>query len=164
MSKKISVKEIALAGVMLATIEVAKFALSSIAGIEIVSLLFILYTLSFGKRISYVLPAFLIVEGIFGGFGIWWFMYVYIWSILVAVTYGFRKYKSMWFWSTISGIFGLLFGTMCCPVYFIAFGTETAVSWWVAGIPTDIIHGISNFIVCAILFKPLQTVLNKVKV
>lgn len=158
MKKKISTKDIALAGVMLAIVEVAKLALSFISGVEVVTLLFIFYTLSFGKKMCYVLPAFLIIEGIIGGFGIWWFMYVYIWAILVVITYLLKKHTSIWLWCTVSGIFGLLFGTLCCPVYFIAFGTKIAVSWWIAGIPTDIIHGVSNFIICMILFKPLKRV------
>lgn len=163
MKIKISTKDIAIMGIMLAIIEAAKFALSFIAGVEVVTLLFILYTLFFDKKMVYVLPAFLIIEGIIGGFGLWWFMYVYTWAILVIVSYLFRKHTSMWFWSVVSGLFGLLFGTLCCPVYFIAFGTETAISWWIAGIPTDIIHGVSNFVLCMILFKPLKKVMDNVK-
>ena len=107
MDKKvlISTKDIVLMGIMLAVLEVSKFALSFIAGVEIVTLLFILYTLFFGKKMFYMLPAFLLIEGIIGGFGIWWFMYVYIWAILVFVTYLCRKHESIWFWSIISGLF-----------------------------------------------------------
>lgn len=163
MNNKLSTKNIVLMGVMLAILEVAKFALSFIAGIEVVTLLFIMYTLLFGKKVFYMLPAFLVIEGIIGGFGIWWFMYVYIWAILVSVAYLFRKRKSLWFWSMISGLFGLIFGTLCCPIYFITFGKETAVAWWIAGIPTDVLHGVSNFILCMILFKPLNRILDKIK-
>ena len=31
-----------------------------------------------------------------------------------------------------------------------------AITWWISGISTDIIHGVSNFIVCMVLFKPLK--------
>lgn len=74
----LTTKDIALMGVMLAVLEVAKFALSSIASVEVVTLLFIVYTLFFGKKMVYMLPAYLLIEGILSGFGIWWFMYVYI--------------------------------------------------------------------------------------
>lgn len=36
-------------------------------------------------------------------------------------------------------------------------------SWWIAGIPYDLIHGVSNFILCIILFKPLNKVLTRIK-
>lgn len=150
-------------GTMLAVIETAKFSLSFIAGVELVTLLFIIYTLFFEKKMIYFLPAYLLTEGIINGFGIWWFMYVYIWAILVFVTYLFRKNKSVWFWSLLSGVFGVLFGLLCCPIYIITNGLQTAITWWIVGIPTDIVHGISNFIICMILFIPLKKILNRFK-
>jgi len=162
-NKSLTTKDIVLMGIMLAVIEVAKFALSFIAGVEIVTLLFILCTLFFEKKMKYMLPAFVLLEGILYGFGIWWFMYIYIWAILVLLTYLFRKRQSVWFWSVFSGLYGLLFGTLCCPVYLITGGIKMVISWWIAGIITDITHGISNFILCMILFVPLKRVLDKMK-
>ena len=159
----ITTRDIALIGIALTIIEVTKFALSFVPGIEVVSLLFIIYTLFFRKKIVYVIPAFCLLEGVLYGFGIWWFMYLYIWAILAVVTYLFRNRTSIWFWSILSGIYGLLFGLLCCPVYLATGGISMAISWWVAGIPTDIIHGISNFIICLMLFKPLNGVLKWLK-
>lgn len=159
----LTTKDIALISVMLAVIEIAKFALSFIAGVELVTLLFIVYTLFFKKKMMYFLPAYLLIEGIFNGFGIWWFMYVYIWTILVVITYLFRKHQSIWFWSILSGLFGLLFGLLCSPVYLFVGGTQMMISWWISGLPTDIVHGISNFIVCMILFIPLKKILSKIR-
>lgn len=156
----ITTRDIATIGTSLAIIEVAKFILSFIPGVEIVSLLFIMYTLFFQKKIIYVLPTFCLLEGVMYGFGIWWFMYLYIWAILVSVVYLFRNKTSVWFWSTVSGIYGLFFGLLCCPVYFVTGGINMTISWWLAGIPTDIIHGVSNFIICLILFKPLSRILK----
>lgn len=159
----ITTRDVALMGVMLAIIETVKFSLSFIAGVEVVTLLFILYTLFFEKKMVYFLPAFLLTEGMLNGFSIWWLMYVYIWSILVLITYLFRKHKSILFWSIISGMFGSLFGLLCCPIYFITNGVQTGIAWWIAGVPTDIIHGISNFIMCMILFIPLKKILDRIK-
>ena len=160
---KLSTRDIALMGIMLAIIEVAKLALSSIAGVEVVTLLFIVYTLFFGKKMIYMLPTYLLIEGILGGFGIWWFLYVYIWAILVLITYICRKNKSVWFWSIVSGLFGLFFVFLCCPIYFITNGIQTGFVWWLTGIPTDILHGVSNFVLCLILFKPLNDILGYLK-
>ena len=156
----LSTRDIVIMGLMLAVVESAKYALSSVPGVEVVTLLFIIYTLFLEKKIIYILPAFYIIEGALFGFGIWWFMYVYIWAILALLTYLFRKIKSVWFWSIFSGLYGLLFGLLCCPVYFATGGINMAISWWISGIPTDVIHGISNFLVCLILFKPLRRALD----
>ena len=155
-------KDIVLIGMMLAVIEVVKFSLSFIAGVELVTLLFIIFTLSFREKMLYLLPAFYLTEGVLFGFGIWWFMYLYIWALLVLVVYLCKKKQSVWFWSTLSGIFGMLFGLLCSPVYFVAGGVDVAISWWIAGIPVDIVHGISNFIVCLVLFKPLDRALKMI--
>ena len=154
----INTKDIVLIGIMLAVIEVVKFSLSFIAGVEMVSLLFIVYTLFFREKMVYFLPTFCLVEGVLFGFGLWWFMYIYVWAILVIAVYLFRNKKSVWFFSILSGIFGALFGLLCSPVYIFTGGINFAISWWIAGIPTDILHGISNFIICLVLFKPLNRI------
>ena len=48
MKLRITTRDVAQIGVMIATIEAAKMALSVIPGVEIVTLLIILYTLTFG--------------------------------------------------------------------------------------------------------------------
>ncbi len=159
----LTTKDIVLMGLMLASIEVVKSALSFIAGVEMVTLLFILYTLYFREKMMYFLPCFYLTEGVLFGFGIWWFAYLYIWTLLVWVVYLFRSRKSVWFWSTLSGLFGLSFGLLCAPMSLFAGGIKVAVSWWIAGISTDILHGISNFFICLVLFKPLNRVFGRVK-
>lgn len=159
----LTTKDIVLMGLMLASIEVVKSVLSFIAGVEMVTLMFILYTLYFREKMVYFLPCFYLTEGVLFGFGIWWFAYIYIWALLVWAVYLFRRRKSVWFWSTLSGVFGLSFGLLCSLVYIFAGGIKVALSWWIAGISTDILHGISNFVICLILFKPLNRVFSRVK-
>lgn len=159
---KLTTKDIALIGVMIATIEAAKMALSFVPNVELVTLLIILYTLFFGYRILYVVPAFILIEGCLYGFGIWWVMYAYIWPLLALLTHLFRKQDSVWFWSVFSGIYGLFFGALCAIPYLFIGGLRTAFAWWISGIPMDLLHCASNFILCLVLFVPLRTVLKKV--
>lgn len=159
----LTTKDIAFIGVMVATIEAAKFALSFLPNIELVTLLIILYTFFFGKKVLYVIFSFVLIEGCRYGFGVWWIMYLYAWPLLALVTYLFRKKESVWFFSILSGAFGLCFGALCSIPYFFIGGPVTAFSWWIAGIPYDIIHCISNFTLCLVLFKPLRAVLKKLE-
>lgn len=157
---KLTTKDIILIGISLAIMEVLKIALGGLPGVEFVSLLVIIYTLYFRKKIIYLLTAFCIIEGVLYGFGIWWFMYLYIWFILAFVVYLFRYKESAFFWSILCGIYGLIFGLLCSPIYFITGGLNMAISWWIAGLTIDVVHGISNFFLCLILFKPLKRVLD----
>lgn len=160
---RLKTKDIAFIGLMISIIEVVKVSLSFVPGVEIVSLLFVIYTLFFEEKIIYVLSSFCLIEGILYGFGIWWFAYLYIWTMLVIVVYLFRKYQSVWFWSALLGIYGFLFGFLFVPVYLVTGGIGMAVSWWISGITVDIIHGISNFVLCLVLFKPLDKAVKMLK-
>ena len=158
---KITVRDIAITGMMIATIEVAKNALAFIPNVELVSLLVILFTLYFGKKILFVIPAFILLEGCIYGFGLWWIMYLCVWPLLALITYIMRKQESVWVWAIMSGSFGLAFGALCSIPYIVLSGPKAAFAWWVSGIPFDILHCVSNFVLCMVLFKPLSKVMRK---
>lgn len=158
---KITVRDIAITGMMIATIEVAKNALAFIPNVELVSLLVILFTLYFGKKILFVIPAFILLEGCIYGFGLWWIMYLYVWPLLALITYIMRKQDSVWVWAIMSGSFGLAFGALCSIPYIVLSGPKAAFAWWVSGIPFDILHCVSNFVLCLVLFTPLSKVMRK---
>ncbi|MBS4829541.1 MAG: hypothetical protein KH128_10825 [Firmicutes bacterium] len=145
---------------MVAALESAKLALSFLPNIELVTLLIILFTLTVGKKIYYAVFAFVVLEGLLYGFGIWWVMYLYMWPLLAWVTWLLRRKKDVWTFALLSGAFGLGFGAMCAVPYLFVGGINTAFAWWVSGIPFDIIHGISNFVLMLILYKPLRKVLE----
>lgn len=156
---KLNIYSIVLIGVMIATLEAAKLAISFLMNVEIVSLLIILYTLFFRKKVFFAIYGFVLIEGLLYGFNLWWIMYLYVWTILSLLTLLFIKQQSVLFWSLLSAFFGLSFGALCSIPYFFIGGASMAFSWWIAGIPADIIHGVCNFILCLILFKPLRNVL-----
>ena len=69
MRGKITTKDLALIGVMIATIEAVKLALSFVPNVELVTILIVLYALVFGRRIYYAIAAFVLMEGCLYGFG-----------------------------------------------------------------------------------------------
>ena len=91
---KISVYDIVVIGMMVAALESAKLALSFLPNIELVTLLIILFTLTVGKKIYYAVFAFVVLEGLLYGFGIWWVMYLYMWPLLAWVTWLLRRKKT----------------------------------------------------------------------
>ena len=161
--KRLTTKEIAYMGVMVATLEAAKFALSFLPNVELVTLFIILYTLFFGGKVIYVILAFILIEGCRYGFGLWWVMYLYVWPLLALFTHLLRKWESVMTYSILSAAFGLCFGALCSIPYFFIGGPTTAFTWWIAGIPYDLLHCASNFVLCLILFRPLRAILNKLE-
>lgn len=158
---KISVKDIAIIGVMVAVIEACKFAFAAIPNVELTSFWIIIFTLMFKKRIFIVIPVFILIEGAVYGFGLWWIMYLYAWPLLAILTLVLKKNNSAWLWSVISGMFGLLFGLLCSIPYLFVGGPETAFAWWIAGIPWDVVHGVSNFVIMLVLYHPITKAMKK---
>ena len=166
----LAIKDIALIGVMVAVIEVCKMAMSFLPNIELTSFWLILFTLFFGWKIVLVVPVFILIEGCIYGFQIWWVMYLYAWPLLVLLTWMFRRRESVWFWSILSGAFGLCFGLLCSIPYVVVgavnggimSGLYAGFTWWVAGIPWDIVHCVGNFVIMLVLYKPIRAVMRKI--
>jgi energy-coupling factor transport system substrate-specific component len=158
---KLTTREIAVMGLMIAVLEASVHAMAAIPNVEPVTLLLMLYTLFLGKKVVFVIAAYLLLEGCFYGFGLWWIMYVYIWPLLAFLTYRLRRQRSVWAFAILAGLFGLFFGALCSIPYLFTGGVAGAFAWWVSGIPFDLIHCVSNFVLCLILFQPLRHCLER---
>lgn len=168
--RKITVRDIALTGVMTAVIVVCKEILSFLPNIELVSFWIIMFTLFFGRRILFVVPVFVLIEGCLYGMGPWWIMYLYAWPLLALLAFLNRKQESVWFWSILSAFFGLFYGLLCAIPYVvigtvdngIRGGLYTGFTWWVAGIRFDVVHCIGNFIVMLVLYRPVRDAMRRI--
>jgi energy-coupling factor transport system substrate-specific component len=169
MGTSLGIKDITLIGMMVAVIEVCKVALAWAPNIELTSFLLIMFTLFFGKKIAFVVPVFILIEGAMYGVQMWWIMYLYAWPLLALFTWIFRKQKSVWFWSILSGVFGLMFGFLCSFPYVvigavnggIRNGLYAGFAYWIAGIPFDITHCIGNFVIMLVLYEPIRIAMRK---
>ena len=156
------IKDITLIGIMSAILVAVQVTLSFLPNIELVSLLIIVYTLVFGRKALYIIYVFVAVEGVIYGIGLWWINYLYVWTILFLIVILLRKQHSPFIWAIISGFFGLAFGALCAIPNLFLSGFASAVSYFIAGIPYDILHGIGNFVVTLLLFHPLYQVLDRI--
>ena len=155
--------QLALMGVLTALLFMGQVLMSFLPNVEIVSLLILLYTIHFGRYVFWMIYGFVFLEGFLYGFGMWWFQYLYIWTLLALAAMPFRKQTSPVFWSILSGFFGLFFGALCSLPYLVTGGPAAAFGYWVSGLGFDITHCIGNVVLCLILFSPLHTLLLKKK-
>ena len=159
---KITVREITLFGVLGAMTFAAKYVMAVLPNIEPVSLMVMLFAVTFGSKALYPIFLYVAMEILFYGLGTWNVMYLYIWPCLGILASGLREMKSPLGWAVLSGAFGLMFGAMCMPVDMVIGGPGYAVSKWVSGIPFDIAHCIGNFVMALILFSPMRALMEKV--
>lgn len=142
---------------------VLKMALAGLPNIEPVSLLIILYTVTFGVRALWPIYLYVFLEFATWGLGLWTINYLYIWLILFLLARVFRKMDSPVGWAILSGAYGLCFGLLCTPVYWVSGGWAFAVSWWISGIPSDLVHCVGNFFIMLLLYRPCRKVLATLK-
>lgn len=168
---KLTAKDIAMVGVMVAVIEVCKVVLMGIPNIEITTFWIIMFSLYFGSRVFFVVPVFILIEGMLFGFGLWWVMFLYVWPLLAVVSIFLKKMDSALGWSILAGAFGLAYGFFCSFPYIaigaadggLIAGIQYAFAWWIAGIPYDIIHGVGNFVIMLVLYRPIRAIMEKTK-
>ena len=148
-----------------ALIFATKVAFSSIPNINLNALLIILTTVFFGWRAFFSVGVYVMLEGlVYGGNGIflWWFSYLYIWPLLVAICMLFRRNNTALIWAVIAAVYGLAFGPLMYLLYFAVNGSWNGFfPMWVSGIPFDLAHAAGNFISTLVLFRPLYKVMER---
>ncbi len=165
----LTARDIATIGMMVAVIEVCKVALMGVPNIELTTFWVIMFSIYFGNKVFWAIPVFILIEGAMFGFHIWWIMYLYMWPSLALLVRILKRMDSVMAYSILSSAYGFLFGFFCAIPYLvigavdggIKNGLYTAFTWWVAGIPYDMIHGVANFVLMFILYKPIRTIMNK---
>lgn len=161
--KRLSARELVLFSLMGTMTFAAKLAMAKLPNIEPVSLMVMLLAVCFGWRGLCAVYLYVFLEFAFWGVGVWNVNYLYVWLVLFAAARLLRRVELPLVWAALSGCFGLLFGALCAAAYWAAGGWAFALSWWVSGIPMDILHGIGNFVMALLLFRPLRKLLERLQ-
>ena len=153
-------RRVVLCALLAAIMTVLQLAMAPLPNIEPVSLLVLVYTLVFGRDVFYIIFTFVLLEGLVHGFHLWWVSYLYVWPLWAGAVLllGRGREKPPLLWAVASGAFGLSFGALCALPY-LAGGLWAALSYWVAGIPFDLVHCGGNFFLTLTLERPLYRLL-----
>lgn len=159
---KLTVREIALFGVLGGLTFAAKLVMSGLPNIEPVSLMVMLFAVTFGKKSIYPIYVYVAMEILVYGIQIWNIYYLYVWLVLAVAAYLMRSNRQPLSWAILSAVFGLGFGALCgITDIFVLGGIAPAAAKWVSGIMFDVIHCASNFLITLLLFKPLRELMEK---
>lgn len=159
----IRVLRLVLSGLMGALLVVSKQAMSGLPNIEPVTLLVILFALELPRETPGAVTVFILLQGVLYGFGLWWAMYLYVWYLLALLAWLLRRMDNALGWAVFSGIYGLCFGGLCAAVYLVAKTPAFALSWWLSGLSYDAMHGVGNFVIMLLLYRPLRRALQTAK-
>ncbi len=145
---------------------VLKLAFEFIPNVHFLGTLTIVYTLVFRKKALIPIYVYVFLNGLWGGFSMWWLPYTYIWTLLWGVVMLLpRKIPAKFgafLYPVICALHGLLFGTLYAPAQAIMFGLDwnEMLLWIAAGFPWDAVHAVGN-LVTGLLILPLSRVLMR---
>lgn len=150
---------------MLATLMfTSKLLMEALPNIHLLGMLTMVYTLAFRYKALIPIYLYVLMNGLYAGFNMWWFPYLYIWTVLWALTMLLPKRMpralKMVAYPALCALHGFAFGTLYAPAQAVMFGFDFSqtLAWIAAGLPFDILHGVSN-IVTGLLILPLSELL-----
>lgn len=159
--KHLNIREMVLFGILAALTFALQVVMGPLPNIEPVSLLVMLFAVTFGWKALYPVYIFAVMEILYYGINVWNIYYLYVWTVLAVAAIWMRKTRQPLAWAILSAVFGLLFGALCAIVDIFIGGFGYALTKWAAGIPYDVIHCIGNFVIALLLFAPLRKLMDK---
>lgn len=163
---KLNIKEIAVFGMLGAMMFASKMLMEFLPNIHLLGVFTIATTVVYRQKALYPIYIYVLLNGLIAGFNVWWVPYLYIWTILWGATMLLPKNLPQkakpFIYMGLCGLHGFLYGILYAPAQALFFGLsfDATITWIVAGLPFDAIHGISN-IVCGVLICPIIAVLKK---
>jgi len=165
---KLNVREVVVFAMLGAVMYASKVIMEFLPNVHLLGMFTMTYTLVYRRKALYPIYIYILLNGIFAGFATWWIPYLYIWTVLWGVTMLLPKTIPTKIrpivYILVCASHGFLFGTLYAPAQALLFGLsfKGMIAWIIAGIPWDIIHGISKFF-CGILIVPLSGLLRRLE-
>ena len=163
---KLTAREIAVFGMLGAVMYASKILMDVFPNIHLLGVFVMAFTIHYGKKALYPIYIYVLVLGLFSGFAAWWVPHLYIWTILWGVTMLLprnlpNRIRPVVYMAVCS-LHGFLYGVLYAPTQALLFGLDFRgmLAWIAAGLPFDLIHGVSNFCAGALILpivSALQT-------
>lgn len=162
---KLTTRELVIFGMLAAMMYVSKIIMEMIPNVHLLGVFVVAITVVYRKKALYPIYTYVLLNGLIAGFSSWWIPYLYIWTVLWGMTMLLPKNMPTKIkpivYMLVCASHGFLYGTLYAPAQALLFGMDVraTIAWIIAGLPWDIVHGISNFF-CGILIIPIITILK----
>lgn len=162
---KVTTRQIVIFSMLGAIMYASKIIMELAPNIHLLGVFTIAFTIVYRKKALYPIYIYVFLNGLFGGFATWWIPYLYLWTVLWGVVMllpkNMPKKIQPVIYMIVCAAHGFLFGTLYAPAQAFLYGLsfKGMIAWIIAGLPWDVIHGVSNFF-CGILIMPIVSVLR----
>lgn len=147
---------------------VSKLLMEFVPNVHFLGALIVVCTIVYRTQALIPLYLYVMLQGVFSGFALWWIPYLYVWTLLwgmamlVPKRMSFKKRVPIYI--AINCLHGLFFGVLYAPVQALLFGmnVEGMLAWIAAGFTFDILHLFGN-LASGFLIYPLAVVLDRLE-
>lgn len=164
--RRLSVREMCVFAMLATIMFVSKIIMEALPNIHLLGMLTMAYTVAFRKKALIPIYIYVIVNGIYAGFAVWWIPYLYVWGVLWGITMliprRMPKAAAAVVYPLVCGLYGLAFGAVYAPGQALLYGFDLnqTIAWVAAGFPYDVLHCFGN-LVSGLLILPLSELLRK---
>ena len=165
---RLTVSEMTVFGMLGALMFCSKIIMEVLPNIHVLGMLTMVYTLVYRKKALFPIYVYVLLNGVFSGFATWWIPYLYIWTVLWAVTMLLPKKMptavASIVYPLVCCLHGLGFGILYAPMQALLYGFDfkQMMAWIMTGVTFDIIHAIGNF-AGGLLILPMVKLLKKIE-
>lgn len=144
------------------------YVMKVLPNIHLLGMLIMVLTLVYRQRALIPLYIYVFLEGLFGGFALWWIPYLYIWAVLWGVTMLLPRRMpakvAVPVYMLVCALHGLTFGLLYAPAQMLLFGLplRSVPAWLAAGLPFDLLHAAGN-LAAGTLIVPLAKLLQRLE-
>lgn len=163
---KLNLKELVTFSMLSAIMLISKLLLEAIPNFHLLAVFTIAMTVAYRQKALYPIYLYAFLQGVVGGFSLWWVPHLYIWTVLWGVVMLLpRKMKPVTatvVYTIVCALHGLLYGAIYAPAQALMFGLsfKGMITWIIAGIPFDLVHAAHNLILGMVLIMPIIMVLR----
>lgn len=161
-----SIREIVVFAMLGTVMFCSKIIMEVLPNIHLLGMFTMVFTVVFRKKALIPIYIYVLLNGLYAGFNIWWVPYLYIWTILWGITMllprNMPKKVACVVYTVVCGLHGFAFGILYAPAQAMLFGFDfkQTITWVFAGAPWDVVHGMGNLCAGMLIF-PLSELIKK---
>lgn len=165
---KLSIRETAVFAFLGTLMYASKLVMEALPNIHLLAVFTVVFTVVYRQKALYPIYIFVLLCGLYAGFSLWWIPHLYLWTILwgavMLLPRNMPKKLCPFVYAGMCGLHGILYGTLYAPAQAIMFGLSFngMISWIIAGLPWDLVHGIGNLCLGA-LAAPMISVMQRLE-
>ncbi len=164
---RLKLKDIVILSLIAALMTISDFAMEFLPNIHLLGVFIVATTVVYRKYALLSIYVYVLIQGIIGGFSLWWIPYLYIWTLLwgavMLVPRQLPEKMKYILYVALCAAHGFLFGVLYAPAQALMFGLsfKGTLAWIAAGFAFDAIHGVGNLVLGTALIYPMVKILKQ---